>query len=103
MGSTYVGHDRRCETVSARSARLAATVLPIHLDRHYRRQQLGAPGPRRRQAADVRNTELQCLAELGLTEIRRERSPLAAWKLRRELDRNARLQLPPERVDQADR
>jgi Glycosyltransferase like family 2 len=102
MGSTYVGHDRRCETVSARSARLVSTVLPIHVDRHYRRQQLGVAAPRRRQAEDVRNAERRCLAELGLTEIRRERSPVAAWQLRRELDGNGAQQSPPVSVDQVD-
>jgi hypothetical protein len=57
MGRTYVGHDRRCETTSARSAQLASVVLPIHVDRRYRRQQLGVPRPRRHQARDVQDIE----------------------------------------------
>jgi glycosyl transferase family 2 len=103
MGRAYVGHDRRCETTSARSAKVASTVLPIHVDRHYRRAQLGVPAPRRRQAPDVREIERQCLAELGITAIRRRRSRVAAWQLRRQLERNEELPSLHAPVDQVGR
>jgi len=85
MGGTWVAHARSCETATGVAAGLLGRVLPIHVDREYRRHQVGARRARRRRSLEVRSAERACLAELGVTAIRRRRARLRRWLLRRQL------------------
>jgi hypothetical protein len=85
MGGTHVEHRRDCEVATSIASRVAGRFVRIHIDRVYRRSQVGATASQQQRSMEARQADRIALAALGLHRIRRVRRPALGWLFRRTL------------------